>query len=524
MQQSLAPQYGHQQHHGGQQYHPSQQAQHQQQQIHHPQQHPSQYHSGIYPGAVVTPSQQIQAAGQEVVYDTTCYQQQQYQQQPQQPTQQQQQYQKCEVSVASARASVLVYNEQSKKWIPSGTASGLSKVHIYQHTLNGTFRIVGRKLDDHEVVINSAILRGFKYNQATPTFHQWRDQRTIYGLNFSSKDDAEHFAHAMTSALEQLSNPNVQALPPQPPAAAPAVAPAAAVAAAVTAPIYQTPVEVPPQTHHHVAPVTNGAPPPPPPPMPMGAAQHQRNLSSNGSPYSTVGNVPPAPPAGPPPAPPAPPAPPMGAPPAPPPPGPPMTAGAPPPPPPPPPPGGPSSGDGGNSLLAALSSVKLKKTSPPAENGGNHPDTSHLRKQSSGNPMASMLDEMQGTLAKRRAQAEKKSAATALFQDGKDKDQTDHSASNGQSNANCKTWSPGQNGVVKRNDQGDTSPKSQRKQRMGSLGDMEGIKMNGDSNGTVIDNEQMERLKNEILNDMKKHMNKIKDDIIIAIRQELNRR
>ena len=288
-----------------------------------------------------------------------------------------------EVSVASARASVLVYNEQSKKWIPSGTSSGLSKVHIYQHTLNGTFRIVGRKLDDHEVVINSAILRGFKYNQATPTFHQWRDQRTIYGLNFSSKDDAEHFAHAMTSALEQLSNPNAQPLPPQPPQPAAAVPSVAAVAAA--APIYQTPVEVPPQSHH-VAPASNGAPPPPPPPMPIGgaaaaaaAAQHQRNLSSNGSPYSTVGSAPPAPPAGPPPAPPAPPAPPMNAPPAPPPPGPPMMgAGAPPPPPPPPPPGGPSSGEGGSSLLAALSSVKLKKTSSPAENGGIHPDSSHL--------------------------------------------------------------------------------------------------------------------------------------------------
>lgn len=88
--------------------------------------------------------------------------------------------------------------------------------------------------------------------------------------------------------------------------------------------------------------------------------------------------------------------------------------------------------------------------------------------------MASMLDEMQGTLAKRRAQAEKKSAATALFQDGKERDNNghghgDHSngASNGSTtgNSNCKTWSPGQNGVVKRNDQqpGDTSPKSQRK-------------------------------------------------------------
>ena len=53
-----------------------------------------------------------------------------------------------------------------------------------------------------QVVINCAILKGLKYNQATPTFHQWRDQKQVYGLNFSSKDDAEVFATAMLKALE----------------------------------------------------------------------------------------------------------------------------------------------------------------------------------------------------------------------------------------------------------------------------------------------------------------------------------
>jgi len=56
-----------------------------------------------------------------------------------------------EQSIASARASVMVYDDVNKKWIPSGTSSGLSKVHIYQHQINNTFRVVGRKLQDHEV-------------------------------------------------------------------------------------------------------------------------------------------------------------------------------------------------------------------------------------------------------------------------------------------------------------------------------------------------------------------------------------
>ena len=54
------------------------------------------------------------------------------------------------------------------------------------------------------MVINCAILKGLKYNQATPTFHQWRDNKQVYGLNFSSKDDAEVFATAMLRSLEVI--------------------------------------------------------------------------------------------------------------------------------------------------------------------------------------------------------------------------------------------------------------------------------------------------------------------------------
>jgi hypothetical protein len=51
----------------------------------------------------------------------------------------------------------MVYDDVNKKWIPSGTSSGLSKVHIYQHQVNNTFRVVGRKLQDHEVQCISEI-------------------------------------------------------------------------------------------------------------------------------------------------------------------------------------------------------------------------------------------------------------------------------------------------------------------------------------------------------------------------------
>ena len=59
-----------------------------------------------------------------------------------------------EQSIASARASVMIYDDMNKKWIPSGSSHGLSKVHIYHHFINNTFRVVGRKLQDHEVRSN----------------------------------------------------------------------------------------------------------------------------------------------------------------------------------------------------------------------------------------------------------------------------------------------------------------------------------------------------------------------------------
>lgn len=111
-----------------------------------------------------------------------------------------------EQSIIGARASVMVYDDGQKKWIPSGSSSGPSKVHIYHHQQNNTFRVVGRKLHDHEVVINCSILKGLKYNQATSTFHQWRDSKFVYGLSFSSQNDADAFARAMMYALEVCRN------------------------------------------------------------------------------------------------------------------------------------------------------------------------------------------------------------------------------------------------------------------------------------------------------------------------------
>ncbi|CAB1340209.1 unnamed protein product [Coregonus sp. 'balchen'] len=111
-----------------------------------------------------------------------------------------------EQSICQARAAVMVYDDANKKWVPAGGSTGFSRVHIYHHTGNNAFR----------VVINCAIPKGLKYNQATQTFHQWRDARQVYGLNFGSKEDANVFASAMMHALEVLNSQDtaVAAFPP----------------------------------------------------------------------------------------------------------------------------------------------------------------------------------------------------------------------------------------------------------------------------------------------------------------------
>ncbi|KAM4522724.1 protein enabled homolog isoform 4-T4 [Odontesthes bonariensis] len=120
-----------------------------------------------------------------------------------------------EQSICQARAAVMVYDDANKKWVPAGGSTGFSRVHIYHHTGNNAFRVVGRKIQDHQVVINCAIPKGLKYNQATQTFHQWRDTRQVYGLNFGSKEDANVFASAMMHALEVLNSQDTGPISPR---------------------------------------------------------------------------------------------------------------------------------------------------------------------------------------------------------------------------------------------------------------------------------------------------------------------
>jgi len=426
-----------------------------------------------------------------------------------------------ETSIASARASVMIYDDNSKKWIPSGTSSGLSKVHIFKHVINNTFRVVGRKLQDHEVVINCVILKTLKYNQATTTFHQWRDNKHVYGLNFSSKEDADAFARAMVYALEVLdsvSRNNI--IHPHIPPPAP--------------PIYQqsngqyeedigyrdwctnnVPNHFRTMTkedaviiqerrmsqQNQIIGTTNGLPTIPPVPPTLPSSGHHRTSSAPPAP------VPPPPPPG---------------------------MSNPSPPQPPPMPGSllrPSSNgepdhndsavDQTSSLAIQLQAARLKRTNKqhPAENSGS--STSSASSGGSGNygtlgrnansgqtGMASMMDEMARTLARRRAAVEKKEPIDCP---------QDESVS-----ADKKNWN--RNDSQKSSLNGCESPKLGRKQLSAtSTEDLIASKSFGDNCISNVSLE-LETLKQDILREIRKELNRMKQDIIESVKIEISKR
>jgi len=61
------------------------------------------------------------------------------------------------------------------------------------------------------VLLNSDVYKGLKYNQATPVFHQWRDNtRQVYGIKFNNQDDADEFAEAVRKVLDTLQSMHIK--------------------------------------------------------------------------------------------------------------------------------------------------------------------------------------------------------------------------------------------------------------------------------------------------------------------------
>lgn len=58
-----------------------------------------------------------------------------------------------ESSICQARATVMIYDDGNKKWLPAGAGTqSFSRVQIYHNPTNNAFRIVGRKMQTDQQV------------------------------------------------------------------------------------------------------------------------------------------------------------------------------------------------------------------------------------------------------------------------------------------------------------------------------------------------------------------------------------
>ncbi|XP_036066446.1 enah/Vasp-like b isoform X3 [Oryzias melastigma] len=373
-----------------------------------------------------------------------------------------------EQSICQARASVMVYDDTSKKWVPIKPGQqGFSRINIYHNTASNTFRVVGVKLQDQQVVINYSIVKGLKYNQATPTFHQWRDARQVYGLNFASKEEATTFSNAMLFALNVLSaqdgGPALQRQVQNGPSSD-----------EIEAQRTRQMMEQQQQMQAHM--------------------ERERRSSNSGSPFQghpAVLSV--APPVVPPPA----------------------NMGGPPPPPPPPGPPPPSvgasalppplpAGGGGQEddgpaptgLAAMIAGAKLRRVQR-SEDGSSSSSAGKNEANRTSGGSGGLMEEMNALLARRRKAAEKPEDA-----------QNDDPNSPSPSTRSGQSCTDGAKKPWDRANSADRSMVSRLRAAGGSID---------------ADSLDLDRMKQEILEEVFRELHKVKDEILDAIRNELSR-
>ncbi|VIO98849.1 Uncharacterized protein BM_BM10544 [Brugia malayi] len=114
-----------------------------------------------------------------------------------------------ESTVAVAMADVMMYDDTTKQWLsPDGSSEAArSQVRILHNVHTNAFRIVATRLQDGHWILNCNVYERLRYKPATPTFHQWRDEkRKVYGLSFMKEEDARLFVKVMTQALSILTS------------------------------------------------------------------------------------------------------------------------------------------------------------------------------------------------------------------------------------------------------------------------------------------------------------------------------
>jgi len=163
-----------------------------------------------------------------------------------------------EKAIFTARAVVYYFDNAKRSWAPTAVGQDFCRVDMYENTANNTFRVIGRGLKDtSKIVINSNITKDTTYTRASETFHQWSDNRYIYGLNFALKEEAESFGTGVEGVIGNLKGAPPPPGPPNPPIAPPHNTP--------TTPTNSNGPPTPPSNRESMGPPAPPQPPPTPP-------------------------------------------------------------------------------------------------------------------------------------------------------------------------------------------------------------------------------------------------------------------
>mmetsp|Transcript_1765 Transcript_1765/g.2478 ORF Transcript_1765/g.2478 Transcript_1765/m.2478 type:complete len:1057 (+) Transcript_1765:18-3188(+) len=98
-----------------------------------------------------------------------------------------------------------IYHFVDEDW-QKQNGEGVASVFMIQSKKTGGFRVVGRG-EGGGWCLNTALYSAVVIQKVSDTFVQWRDDRLIYGLNFSSAQFARNFVKAFNIALHSVRNP-----------------------------------------------------------------------------------------------------------------------------------------------------------------------------------------------------------------------------------------------------------------------------------------------------------------------------
>jgi hypothetical protein len=104
-----------------------------------------------------------------------------------------------EVMIFSIKAQVYILDQASQSWSPH--TFSVVPVSFYTDQTTGLTRIIA--MEDSEPKVNSLMLMDMIFHKPSETFGQWLDPTVneLYGLNFTSKTDADNFESTFNEAV-----------------------------------------------------------------------------------------------------------------------------------------------------------------------------------------------------------------------------------------------------------------------------------------------------------------------------------